>query len=146
MESDFIKRFAKVCLENPTFGEVPTEFLAIVGDPEAGPIMAAIAYQFASKGKPVQDLTDEEVMDIAGRFVKAFYLEGVRRMFAKERPRTFALRDARLSEFMDVERFSFEDDEAVHSMRLKIQSLLGIEMTFEDMRRVMTEVIDDVAR
>jgi|GEM_PF-4372333 len=147
MTDDFIPRFAKVCMENPTFSEVPSEFLAVVGDPEVGPIMAAMAYQFVSEDKkPVDMLSDEEVKDIARRFVRAFYLESLRRMLASDRPRTFALRDAKLSEFMEVERFSFDDDEAVHSMRLKIQGLLGIEMNVEDMRRILVQTVDDVAR
>jgi len=146
MEEDFIQRFARVCAEDPTFSEVPHEFLAVVGDPEIGPMMAALAYQFSKNKKEVDLLTDVEVKEVARRFVRAFYLEGVRRMFARDRPRTFALRDARLSEFMDVEKFSFSDDEAVHSMRLKIQGLLGIEMTFEDMRRILVQTVDDVAR
>lgn len=148
--SNFIKRFAMVCLENPTFGEIPYEFLGAVGDPEVGPIMAALAYQFAIDGRfdarEVDALTDEEVMEIAHRFVRSFYLESVRRAFAKDRPKTFALRDARLSEFMAIDEISFDDEEAVHSMRLKIQNALGIEIGVEDMRRIMNDVVDDLAK
>ena len=143
---DLIQRFVRVCMEDPTFSEVPSEFLAVVGDPEMGPVMAALAYQFSQNKKHVDLLADDEVKDIARKFVRAFYLESVRRMLASDRPRTFALRDARLSEFMDIERFSFSDEEAVHSMRLKIQGLLGIEMTTEDMRRILVQTVDDVAR
>lgn len=147
--SDFIKKFLGVCLENPTFGEIPYEFLSAVGDPEVGPIMAALAYQFAIDAfdmRRVDALTDEEVMEIAQRFVRSFYLESVRRAFAKDRPKTFALRDARLSEFMAIDEISFDEEEAVHSMRLKIQNALGIEIGVEDMRRMMNKVVDDLAK
>jgi len=142
---DFVKRFADLCLGDPTFGEVPYEFIRAAADPDLAPAMMAVARVFLLDRKD-DVVGEEEMAGIMESLLRSFHLEWVRRTFASDRPRTFALRDARIGDFLRVGEFEFDEDEAIHSMRLKIQGLLGIELSVEKTREIMRSAIEDATR
>jgi hypothetical protein len=139
-----IKKFADFFLMDPAFKDIPDDIMGAVSDPALAPILASTAHVFLL-GKE-DNGTDEELEKEGDALFHAFYLESLRRMFASDRPKTFAFRDRKVRDFMKVLEFAFDEDEAIHSMRLKIQGLIGIELSVEKMREIMQETIADAIR